>query len=63
MNLSTVRKYKSSLIGAGIGAIAGWAYYYFIGCSNGSCVIASNAHISIPYGAVMGILMAGIIKK
>lgn len=46
-----------------IGAIAGWAYYYFIGCSSGSCAIASNWQIAVPYGAVMGLLMAGIVKK
>ena len=63
MNLSRVRKYRGSLIGIGIGAVAGWAYYYFIGCSSGSCAIASNVYIAVPYGALMGFLMSGILKK
>ena len=58
-----IKKYRGSLIGMAIGAIAGWAYYYFIGCSSGSCAIASNWQIAVPYGAVMGLLMAGIVKK
>lgn len=63
MNLSRVKKYKGSLIGIAVGAVAGWAYYYFIGCNNGTCMIASNAGIAIPYGAFMGFLMAGILKS
>lgn len=63
MNLSRIRKHKGSLIGIAIGAITGWAYYYFIGCNSGSCVIASNWQISIPYGAAMGFLVSGILKK
>lgn len=63
MNISEVRKYKGSLIGIAVGAIAGWAYYYFIGCNSGSCVIASNWQVAVPYGAVMGLLFAGILKK
>lgn len=63
MNISGVRKYKASLIGIAVGAIAGWAYYYFIGCNSGLCVIASNWQVAVPYGAVMGLLFAGIIKK
>ncbi|MFC2129962.1 DUF6132 family protein [Bacteroidota bacterium] len=50
-------------IGAGAGALLGYAYYYFIGCSSGSCPITSNWHISTMYGAVMGILLAFPIKK
>ena len=63
VKMENLRRYKGSLIGMAIGAIAGWAYYYFIGCSSGSCAIASNWQIAIPYGAVMGLLMAGIVKK
>jgi hypothetical protein len=60
---SFINKNKTSIIGIAVGAIAGWAYYYFIGCNSGSCVIASNAEVAIPYGAVIGFLFAGIIKK
>ncbi len=46
-----------------IGAVAGFAYYYFIGCTNGQCLISSNPYISTGYGAGMGILLGWGPKK
>jgi len=37
-----------------IGMMGGFAYYYFIGCSSGSCPITSYPYISVLYGALMG---------
>jgi len=45
-------------IGLSIGAAAGFAYYFFIGCKTGTCPITSSPVISTLYGAVMGLLMA-----
>ena len=45
------------LIGVVVGAIAGYAYYYFIGCSSGSCAITSNPVNSTLYGIVFGALL------
>ena len=50
-------------IGAGTGALLGYAYYYFIGCGSGSCPITSNWHISTMYGAAMGLLLTFPTKK
>lgn len=36
-----------------LGGIAGWSYYYFIGCNNG-CAIQSNATLMTLYGAFTG---------
>jgi hypothetical protein len=41
-----------------IGAGAGFAYYYFIGCISGSCPITSNPYISTGYGAGVGLIWA-----
>ncbi len=47
-----------------IGAAAGFAYYYFIGCNTGTCPIKSNAYLMTGYGAGMGLLVTlGFIKK
>jgi hypothetical protein len=37
-----------------VGAVGGFAYYYFIGCTSGACPITSNPYISTVYGAVIG---------
>ncbi len=48
------------LIGAALGALAGFAYYRFIGCHGGTCPITGNPYISSVYGAFMGALLAGM---
>ena len=40
-----------------LGAIAGYSYYYFIGCVNGACPISSNPYISTAYGVLIGALL------
>lgn len=38
-----------------IGAIGGYAYYYFIGCTSANaCPITSNPLSSMGYGALLG---------
>ena len=63
MVLSFIKKYQGSLIGIIIGAIAGWLYWNFIGCSSGTCAITSKPLNSVLYGALMGYLVAGIFQK
>ena len=40
-----------------VGAIGGFAYYYFIGCAHGSCLITGNPYVSTAYGTLMGMLV------
>jgi len=42
------------------GAVAGLAYYYFVGCSTGSCAITSNPISSMLYMAMIGWLISGV---
>jgi len=56
-------KYKLELSGSLIGAAGGWCYWYFVGCSNGTCSITSSPVASSFYGMFMGILLFGIFKK
>ena len=46
------------LIGAVMGGGLGFAYYKFVGCSTGTCLLTSNPIISAIYGAVLGALIA-----
>ena len=51
------------LIGAILGAVAGYMYWKFVGCSSGTCAITSKPVNSILYGAMLGALLLGIFKK
>ena len=56
-------KYKLALIGIILGAIGGYAYYHFVGCSSGTCAITSKPINSTLYGALMGGLLFSAFKK
>ncbi|HLP16090.1 MAG TPA: DUF6132 family protein [Bacteroidota bacterium] len=45
------------VIAASLGLIAGYAYYYYIGCASGTCPITGNPYISSLYGGLMGLLL------
>ena len=49
-------------IGVVLGAIGGYLYYYFIGCSSGSCAITSKPVNSTLYGMFMGGLMLDMVS-
>ena len=51
-----------SVVGISLGAIGGYAYWFYIGCNSGICLITSNPTNSTIYGMVMGFLVAGIFK-
>ena len=57
------QKYKRDLIGVTLGAVAGFLYWKFVGCSSGTCMITSKPINSTLNGAVMGFLVAGIFKN
>ena len=52
-----------TILAALIGAAGGFAYYYFVGCSTGTCPIPSKPYISTGYGALLGLVLAGGRKK
>jgi len=46
------------VIGVGIGALLGFAFYKFIGCSTGACPIAANPYLSSIFGAAAGFMVS-----
>lgn len=54
---------KLYLIGAVLGAIAGYFYWQEKGCASGTCAITSKPLNSTLYGALLGALLLGIFKK
>lgn len=57
-----LKKYRLTFFGLLIGAIAGYAYYYFVGCNSGTCAITSSPINSTIYGVLMGGLLFNMIQ-
>jgi len=49
-------------IGVVLGAIAGYLYYFYIGCSSGTCAITSKPLNSTLYGMFMGGLLLDMVN-
>jgi Family of unknown function (DUF6132) len=56
-------KYKINLIAIAFGAIGGYLYYHFIGCTSGTCPITSKPMNSTLYGAFLGNILVGLVKS
>ena len=50
-------------IGIAIGTLAGYAYYFYVGCASGTCAITSKPLNSTLYGALMGGLIFNMLVK
>lgn len=51
---SFIKKNLIVIIGVAVGALGGFLYWKFIGCTSGTCPITSRPLNSTGYGAVMG---------
>ena len=54
---------KITIMGIVIGAAAGLAYWKFVGCQGGQCMITSQWENSTAYGAIMGGLLFSNFTK
>lgn len=61
--MRSILKYKLAVIGLLAGAMAGYAYYHFVGCASGTCPITSKPVNSSLYGALMGGLFFSLFQK
>jgi hypothetical protein len=53
----TSRYFLKPFLAIVIGGIAGFLYYYFVGCASGTCAITSNPYKSIMMGGLLGLFM------
>ncbi len=58
-----LKKNMLAVIGVAVGAVAGYAYWHFVGCNSGSCAITSRPVNSTLYGSAMGGLLFSIFSK
>lgn len=61
--MSFLIRHKLTMLGILAGAVGGYMYYHFIGCTSGSCPITSQPVNSTLYGAMMGGLFFSSFKK
>lgn len=61
--LNFLLKNKKVFIGAGLGTVAGYLYWYYVGCASGSCPITANWGSSVAYGAFMGASLFGLFEQ
>lgn len=58
-----ISKHILKIVGTLVGAVGGFLYYYYIGCSSGTCPLTSNPYVSVLYGALLGYLLFDMFKK
>jgi len=56
-------KHIKWIIALALGGVAGFGYWYFIGCNGGSCAITSSPVNSSIYGALMGVLLVNTFTR
>lgn len=61
--MNWLNRSKWSLAGIVIGAAAGYAYWYYVGCAGGTCAITSRPLNSTVYGALIGFLLFGLFDQ
>ncbi len=59
--MKLLKKNKFAILGIILGLFAGYAYYYFVGCSGGTCSITSKPLNSTLYGGLMGGLLLSFL--
>jgi len=58
-----ILKNKIVVLGIIVGAVGGYLYYFWIGCTGGSCAITSQPVPSTIYGALMGGLLFSMFRQ
>jgi hypothetical protein len=61
--MNFIKQNVITIIGIIIGALVGYSFYKFVGCSNGTCAITSKPINSTLYGSVMGGLLLNMFQK
>ena len=61
--INLIKENLLMLAGLIVGAVGGFLYWKFIGCTSGSCPITSSPLFSSLWGGVMGGLVFSMLKK
>ena len=59
--MSLMKENASYLIGGLLGGIGGYLYWYYIGCSSGTCPITSSPTMSVIWGGLLGAIVVNML--
>lgn len=48
------KRHRLEIVGALVGALGGYLYYYYVGCMNGTCALTADPRTMMIYGALVG---------
>lgn len=51
------KNFLKSLMGIALGGLAGFLFFWFVGCNTGTCPITSNPYSTIFIGSLMGLVI------
>jgi hypothetical protein len=57
-----IKHFSGEVTGLIIGTVAGYGFWFFVGCKRGNCMITSDPFNSALYGAIMGALIFGLVS-
>lgn len=57
-----LKRHWLTILGVVAGVVAGYLYWFYVGCASGTCPITSSPVSSSLWGAVMGGLLFSIFK-
>lgn len=58
-----IKKWLRPVLFTAGGALAGLAYYHFVGCTSGTCPLTSNPLATMAYMGLVGWLLSGVLGK
>ncbi len=58
-----IKKWVKPILFTVGGALAGLAYYYFVGCSSGTCPLTFHPLVTMFYMGLVGWLLSGIFGR
>lgn len=58
-----IKKQWLTIIGVVAGGLAGYLYWYYVGCDSGTCPITSSPRLSVLWGVAFGGLLFSMFKR
>ncbi|MDA3912078.1 MAG: DUF6132 family protein [Bacteroidales bacterium] len=59
---SIIKKHRLSIIGAIVGGVGGYLYWYYVGCLSGTCPMKQLWYYNAILGALVGLFLADFIQ-